>query len=177
VRSHLRRVGALATLSIKARALRLLAQREHSRAEGLERKLTVASEASRCESRPALALAGSTPKTAQRDNERLQADLTQALDDLQHHGLISDARTADALLLSKAPRYGTRRLKQMLQAKSLDADLVATHWRVHATPNWIAREASGSAASAHPRPTCANAHGSSASWRRVASRPRSSNVC
>jgi regulatory protein len=28
------------------------------------------------------------------------------------------------LLLSKAPRYGTRRLKQMLQAKSLDADLV-----------------------------------------------------
>lgn len=29
------------------------------------------------------------------------------------------------MLLAKAPRYGSRRLKQLLQAKSLDADLVS----------------------------------------------------
>ncbi len=55
----------------------------------------------------------------------MQADLAKALDDLEQHGLLSDVRTADALLLAKAPRYGSRRLKQMLQAKSLDAELVS----------------------------------------------------
>lgn len=55
----------------------------------------------------------------------MQVDLAKALDDLEQHGLLSDVRTADALLLAKAPRYGSRRLKQMLQAKSLDAELVS----------------------------------------------------
>ena len=55
----------------------------------------------------------------------MQAEVTQALNDLEAHGLLSDARTADALLLAKSPRYGTRRLRQLLQAKSLDATLVS----------------------------------------------------
>ena len=50
------------------------------------------------------------------------------------HGLLSDTRTADALLLAKAPRYGSRRLKQLLQGKSLDADLISsTLARAHAS--------------------------------------------
>lgn len=53
------------------------------------------------------------------------AEVTLILDDLEQRGWLSDARTADALLLAKAPRYGSRRLRQLLQAKSLDASLVS----------------------------------------------------
>ena len=53
------------------------------------------------------------------------AEVTQVLDDLEQRGWLSDARTADALLSAKAPRYGSRRLRQLLQAKSLDASLVS----------------------------------------------------
>lgn len=110
----------LATLSLKARALRLLSQREHSRAE-LQRKL--------------LARASAQVRAEHVDDplgedaalvsaDRLQAEVTGALDDLEAHGLLSDARTADALLLAKSPRCGSRRLRQLLQAKSLDPNLV-----------------------------------------------------
>lgn len=53
------------------------------------------------------------------------AEVAQVLDDLEQRGWLSDVRTADALLLAKAPRYGSRRLRQLLQAKSLDASLVS----------------------------------------------------
>jgi regulatory protein len=33
---------------------------------------------------------------------------------------------AGALVLAKSPRYGSRRLKQMLQARSFDADLISS---------------------------------------------------
>lgn len=62
----------------------------------------------------------------QPDVEQLQAEIGRVLDELEQHGLLSDSRTADALLLAKAARYGSRRLKLMLQAKSLDAALVTS---------------------------------------------------
>ena len=66
--------------------------------------------------------------------EQLQAEVARVLDELVMHGLLSDTRTADALLLAKAPRYGSRRLKQLLQGKSLDADLISsTLARAHAS--------------------------------------------
>jgi regulatory protein len=106
---------------LKARALRLLAQREHSRAE-LQRKL-LARACARVRADPVdgpldedEALAAMT---------QLKAEVTAALDDLEAHGLLSDARTADAVLLAKSPRYGSRRLRQLLQAKSLDPGLVS----------------------------------------------------
>ena len=115
----------LATLSLKARALRLLAIREHSRAE-LQRKLLASALAD------ARAENASDPQGEDVDEDRLaaaaeqrQAAVTQALDDLEQRGLLSDTRTADAVLLAKSPRYGSRRLKQLLQAKSLDASLVS----------------------------------------------------
>ncbi len=54
----------------------------------------------------------------------LRAKLQQTLDELQQRGLLSDRRTAEALLHAKAPRYGARRLQMLLQAKSLPAELV-----------------------------------------------------
>jgi regulatory protein len=83
-----------ATLSLKARALRLLSQREHSRAE-LERKLA----------------------------RHLQDgdDLAWVLDDLQAKGFISEKRVLASVLHLRAPRLGGARLRQELSAKGLDA--------------------------------------------------------
>jgi len=92
------------TLSVKGRALRWLAQREHSRAE-LERKL-----ARHVEDSPEASAA---------------AQIAAALDELVARGLLSEARVAESVLASHAPRYGARRLKQTLQAKGLEPALVA----------------------------------------------------
>jgi regulatory protein len=51
--------------------------------------------------------------------------IAQALDELSAHGLISAQRVAESVLTSRAPRYGVHRLRQTLQAKGLDAALVA----------------------------------------------------
>ena len=92
------------TLSVKGRALRWLAQREHSRAE-LERKL-----ARHVEDSPEASAA---------------AQIAAALDELVARGLLSEVRVAESVLASHAPRYGARRLKQTLQAKGLEPALVA----------------------------------------------------
>ena len=84
--------------SLKGRALRLLSNREHSRKE-LERKLA--------------------------PHEETPGELQQALDELQAKGFISDERAAESVLHRRASRLGIGRLRQELQAKGLDATLVA----------------------------------------------------
>jgi SOS response regulatory protein OraA/RecX len=95
---------AFGALSVKGRALRYLAQREHSRAE-LERKLARAVQ--------------DLPEAS------AQAQISAALDELAAKGLLSEERTAQSVLLSQGRRFGTRRLRQTLQAKGLAPDLVA----------------------------------------------------
>jgi regulatory protein len=90
-------------LSLKGRALRYLAQREHSRAE-LERKLG--------------------RHAADSDEGSAQAQIAQALDQLAAANLLSDARAADAVLSHQGRKFGSRRLKQVLMSKGLDAELV-----------------------------------------------------
>jgi regulatory protein len=90
--------------SVKGRALRYLAQREHSRAE-LERKL-----ARHVEDQP---------------EATAQQQIATALDELAAKGLLSDQRTADSVLRSQGARLGSRRLKQTLQTKGLEPALVA----------------------------------------------------
>lgn len=107
-------------LSVKGRALRYLAQREHSRAE-LERKL-----------------ARRVPDTPEAS---AATRIAQALDELGAHGLISEARVAESVLNRSAARYGVHRLRQSLQSKGLDAALVAaTLERARATELDRARE-------------------------------------
>ncbi len=78
--------------------MRLLSMREHSRKE-LEHKLAA--------------------------HEQTPGELQQALDELQAKGFISDERAAESVLHRRAARLGMGRLKQELQAKGLDATLVA----------------------------------------------------
>ncbi|MDA7418570.1 recombination regulator RecX [Xenophilus arseniciresistens] len=89
---------AFAAPSLKGRALRLLSQREHSRAE-LERKLAA--------------------------HEEEPGTLAQALDELQARGFISEARVVQSVLHQRAARLGSARIRQELQAKGIDAEAVA----------------------------------------------------
>lgn len=86
-----------AKLSLKGRALRLLAQREHSRRE-LERKL-----------------AGHVEEGE---------DLAAVLDGLEQRGFISAERVADSVVHRKAARFGVARVAQELRSKGLHDDLV-----------------------------------------------------
>lgn len=103
----------------------MLALRDHSRAE-LERKLVS------WQRRQALRAADSAPdhtappaEARDVDHQAVLDDIRRVLDDLQQHGFLSDQRAAEALVHAKAPRYGQRRLRQMLQARAIDADLVS----------------------------------------------------
>ena len=83
--------------SLKARALKLLSMREHSRLE-LERKL--------------------------REHEKVEGELAAALDALAARGFISDERVADSVLHRRAAKLGASRVKAELQAKGLDEAVV-----------------------------------------------------
>lgn len=85
-------------LSLKGRALKLLAAREYSRRE-LERKLA--------------------------EHEQEPGQLKKALDELEAKGFLNEQRVVDSVVHRRAPRLGAARIRQELQAKGLDADKVA----------------------------------------------------
>ena len=86
-------------LSLKGRALRYLAAREHSRTE-LERKLAAHAE---------------SPQ-----------QLAQVLDELQAKDFISEARVVESVINRRAARFGTARIKHELLGKGLAAEAVAS---------------------------------------------------
>ena len=88
---------SFAKLSLKGRALKLLAQREHSRLE-LQRKLAAHVEEG--------------------------DDLPAILDELEKRGFISEQRVVASFIHSKASRFGTARLVQELRSKGLDDEAV-----------------------------------------------------
>ena len=85
-------------LSLKGRALRLLAGREHSRAE-LERKLSA--------------------------HEETPGQLAQVLDELQAKDFISEARVVESVINRRAARLGAARIRYELQNKGLSAERIA----------------------------------------------------
>ena len=85
-------------LSLKGRALRYLAQREHSRAE-LQRKLIPHAE---------------SPE-----------QLAQVLDELQGKDFISEARVVESVINRRAGRFGAARIRHELLGKGLAAEVVA----------------------------------------------------
>lgn len=85
-------------LSLKGRALRYLAAREHSRTE-LERKLRI--------------------------HEEAPGQLAQVLDELQAKDFISETRVVASVIHRRAGRFGAARIKYELQQKGLGAEAVA----------------------------------------------------
>jgi len=101
-------------LSLKGRALRYLAQREHSRAE-------------------LLAKLGSHVQEGE--------DLAAILDELEAKGFISAQRVVDSVIHTKAARYGASRVLQELRHKGVDALLIAdARERLRSTELQRARE-------------------------------------
>ena len=85
-------------ISLKGRALRLLAGREHSRAE-VQRKLSA--------------------------HETEPGELAKALDELEAKGFINEQRVLESVLHRRSARMGASRVRQELQAKGLDPQAVA----------------------------------------------------
>jgi regulatory protein len=83
-------------LTLRERALNLLARREHSRAE-LARKLAAHGDAE---------------------------EIASLLEDLQQCGQLSDVRYAEALVHARAGRHGSRRLAHELREKGVEDALV-----------------------------------------------------
>ena len=86
------------SLSLKGRALRCLAQREHSRAE-LARKLAAHAE---------------SPE-----------QLAGVLDELQAKDFISEARVVASVINRRAAKFGAARIRHELQGKGLAPEAVA----------------------------------------------------
>jgi regulatory protein len=108
--------------SLKARALRLLSQREHSRAE-LAKKLgdwmSLQAKADRARN------------SQDPDQEQSQAgtpalsreiQIAAVLDDFEKRGWLSDARFAEALVRRRSERYGVRKIKDELQRAGVASD-------------------------------------------------------
>jgi regulatory protein len=109
----------------------LLTQREHSRAE-LARKLArhrarESESAPESESDPQAPQMPDGEPEAEPENDpaTLHSELQRTLDELERRGLLSDRRAAGALLHAKAGRCGSRRLQQLMQARSFAPELVA----------------------------------------------------
>ena len=88
--------------TLRARAMRLLARREHSREE-LCRKL----------------------KSFVQDGD----DLEQLLDDFAHRGWLSDVRYAEQAIRAKARRFGPVKLAHALRAKGVSEEGIAAAFR------------------------------------------------
>jgi regulatory protein len=84
--------------SLRDRALRLLARREHTRAE-LARKLSAHSED--------------------------PGELERVLDDLEHRGWVSERRVVEQRVHTLRKRYGARRIERDLRQKGVTDDAVA----------------------------------------------------
>jgi regulatory protein len=82
---------------LRSRAIKLLARREHTRAE-LARKLAPIG----------------TPE-----------DIDAVLTELERSGLLSDARAASAYVRSHAARFGAARLRQTLRSKGVAGEVIA----------------------------------------------------
>lgn len=88
--------------SLRARAMRFLARREHSRAE-LQRKLG------------GIAMEGD--------------DVEAILDDLAQRGWLSDARFAEQAVRAKARRFGPLKVTHQLRAKGVGDEEIAAAFR------------------------------------------------
>ena len=85
--------------SLRVRALRLLARRDHSRDE-LKRKLSA-------------------------DEDADEASIEALLDEFQHKGWLSDQRVAERMVSGARGRYGSRRVLDRLREKGVEADELA----------------------------------------------------
>lgn len=102
-------------LSLRARALRFLALREHSRLE-LSRKL-----------RRYVAEAEAEAETP--------GVLDRLMDDLERDGWLSEQRFAEQWVASRSSRFGDARIRQELRARGIEAEKASPHLKANGLEN------------------------------------------
>lgn len=108
--------GAMDAKALRARALALLAQREHSRDE-LRRKLLRAARAAAVPAAQAHSEAADGP--ADEAGAAVEAEIEAVLEALAQAGWQSDARATESRLRAGAARSGARKLAAELQRRGL----------------------------------------------------------
>lgn len=103
------------TPTLRQRALQLLAQREHPRSELRAKLLRWAQAHGTFETAPQSAEAGTSEHLSTASGEAAEAKLEALLDQLQHSGLLSDARFVESRVHARAARYGNRRIEHELR--------------------------------------------------------------
>jgi regulatory protein len=117
---------ARATLSLKARAIGLLAQREHSRTE-LRRKLLrmerqLAQRAALVQGDITEARTEAADVTTEYDAEAAEAAIDALLDGLAADGYLDETRFVESRLHVRARRFGAQRIQQELAQHGLKLD-------------------------------------------------------
>jgi len=112
---------ARAPLSLKARAIGLLAQREHSRIE-LRRKLLSIERRSRAAAAVADADVTEASDQAEELEEASEAAVDALLDALAAEGYLNETRFVESRLHVRAGRFGAQRIQQELAQHGLRLD-------------------------------------------------------
>lgn len=114
-----------APLSLKARAIGLLAQREHSRAELRRKLLRIEQQRQqrlRLTAAPAAGEGGPAATVDDEDEEAGEAAVDALLDSLAAAGYLDETRFVESRLHLRAGRFGTQRIQQELAQHGLKLD-------------------------------------------------------
>ncbi len=114
-----------AATQLRARALRLLAQREHSRSELRDKLLRLAAITDDEPARVA-------ERGPQSGREAVVATVESVLDWLESHDFLSERRFVDSRVHQRAPRFGVNRIRQELARHGVRMDEDAAQ-HLHAT--------------------------------------------
>ncbi len=117
-----------APLSLKARAIGLLAQREHSRTELKRKLLRIERQRARLAAFEAVRDVAGSPDETEADTETSETAVDALLDTLAAEGYLDETRFVESRLHLRANRFGTQRIQQELaqHGLKLDADQQAT---------------------------------------------------
>lgn len=111
-------------LSLKARAIALLAQREHSRTELRRKLLRIARNQVRAHASDAAGQPGAAEVVESVDELVDDERIDRLLDELQSQGYLSEARFVESRIHARVQRFGNLRIRQELaqHGLTLDAD-------------------------------------------------------
>ena len=109
--------GTKQSPSIKARALRLLSLREFSRKDLKNKLLEAVNTQIKINKSKGLIHPDIEQETKSKETE-----IEVVLDDFEARGWLSDLRFAEALVRSRSPRYGLRKIQNELQKSGVDLE-------------------------------------------------------
>ena len=115
-------MASRAPLSLKARAIGLLAQREHSRTELKRKLLRIEQQRARLAAFEAAHDGDGSPAAAEDSIESSEIAVDALLDTLAAEGYLDETRFVESRLHLRASHFGTQRIQQELAQHGLKLD-------------------------------------------------------